>query len=283
MPTVTVPGANNSTVKLVYDSDANAVLAQYVAGVIQAGVTAGTIIPADTKNGPPPPVQTGKTGELVVSTMGTTFVPAKYDFIVDSAKTARVFANGDANQGVLVGAGDLQFFASAGSGSIIGGGGNNLISIAASDAGAWMIALGDGDNQVRALSAGNDTISLGSGHGAVQLGSGSTLLTTTGSDTVMAGSGSETISATGKHAKGVIYGNTSNLFFVAAAGATVFWRLGKRHGIWRPRTRPVRGRFRGQQLPAGRHRACDLVRRRRWRPALRRRPQVAGIARRVWQ
>jgi hypothetical protein len=111
MPTVTVPGANHSTVKLVFDKDANAVLAQYVAGVIQAGITAGTILPADNKNEPPPPVPAGKTGELVVSKAGTQLVPGGYDYVVDSAKSADVFGNGDAHEQVLVGDGNLSFFA----------------------------------------------------------------------------------------------------------------------------------------------------------------------------
>jgi Ca2+-binding RTX toxin-like protein len=223
MPTVTVPGANNSTVKLVFDNDANAVLAQYVAGVIQAGITAGTILPADNKNGPPPPLPAGKTGELVVSKAGTQFVPGGYDYIVASAKSANVFGNSDANQQVLVGEGNMSFFAAGGSGSVVGGGGNDLIAIAPTDAGAWMIALGDGNDSVRAFGSGNDTISLGSGHSILQLGSGSTFVTTTGSDTVMAGSGSETIDASGgDHAKEVIYGNSSKLFFVAGGAASVF-------------------------------------------------------------
>ena len=226
MPIVTVTGANQSTVSLSYDSDANSLLAQYVAGVIQAGLTGGTILAADNKFGPPPALPPNVTGELVVSKAGTAILPARYDYAVDSASSAVIFGNSDPNQQVLAGAGKLTFFATGGSGSVIAGGGNDLISIAPTDLGSWMIAVGNGKDSIRALGGGDDTISAGSGHSIIQLGSGSTFVTTLGPDTVMAGSGSETIDASGTSAKEVIYGNTSKLFFVAGGPATVFGGAG---------------------------------------------------------
>ncbi|HEX3992390.1 MAG TPA: calcium-binding protein [Acetobacteraceae bacterium] len=220
MPIVTVPGANHSTVKLSYDLDANAVLARYIAGVIKTGLAGGTIDAFDNKSGSPPSLPPGVTGEFVQSHSGSTMLPKGYDFVVDSAKSAQIFGNGDDNEAVLVGKGNLQFFAMGGSGSVIGGGGNDMFESTSSDNGNWLIALGNGNDSIRAFGGGNDTISTGSGHSILQLGSGSDYITTTGSDTVLAGSGSETINAIGAH--DVVYGNASSLLFVAGGAATIF-------------------------------------------------------------
>jgi Ca2+-binding RTX toxin-like protein len=224
MPIVTVPGANHSTVSLSYDLDANALLARYIAGVIKTGLAGGTIEAFDNKSGSAPALPPGTTGEFVQSQSGATFLPKGYDFVVDSAKSAQIFGNGDNNEAILVGKGDLSFFATGGSGSIIGGGGKDMIAIAPGDTGNWLIALGNGDDSVRAFGSGNDTISTGSGHSVVQLGSGNYFVTTTGSDTVAAANGSETIDAIG--ANDVVFGNASKLFFVAGGAATVFGGAG---------------------------------------------------------
>jgi len=109
-----------------------------------------------------------------------------------------------------------------GSGTIVGGGGDNRVVIPASVAGGWSINTGNGDDTVLALGSGNDTISAGGGHNAIMLGSGNNIVQSTGDDTVSAGSGHETIAATGMGSD-VIFGNSSALFFVATGGsATVF-------------------------------------------------------------
>jgi Ca2+-binding RTX toxin-like protein len=221
MPTVTVPGANNSTVTLTFDRDANALLALHVAAAISAGLANNTILAADNKSGPPPGLPPGVTGEFVQSESGVTLLPKGYDYVVDAAKSAEIFGNGDANEQVLAGAGNLTFYATGGSGSIITGGGDNQIDILPSDPGPWLIATGDGADTIRAMGGGADTIEAGRGRSLIQLGAGSTWFTTMGSDTVMAGSGSETIVASGKHSHELIYGNTSSLFFVASGSATV--------------------------------------------------------------
>jgi Ca2+-binding RTX toxin-like protein len=224
MPIVTVTGANHSTVSLSYDLDANALLARYIAGVIKTGLAGGTIQAFDNKSGFPPPLPPATIGEFVQSQSGPTVLPKGYDFVVDSAKSAQIIGNGDANEAVLVGRGDLQFFALGGSGSIIGGGGNDEIVTAPSDNGSWLIALGNGNDSIRAFGGGNDTISTGRGHSMLQLGSGSDFITTTGSDTIAAGSGSETIDAIG--ANDVVYGDASKLLFLAGGAATIFGGTG---------------------------------------------------------
>jgi Ca2+-binding RTX toxin-like protein len=224
MQTVTVQGASHSIVSLKYDVDANATLARYIAGVIKTGLDGGTIQAFDNKSGNAPSLPPGTTGEFVQSKSGGTMLPKGYDFVVDSAKSAQIFGNGDANEAVLVGGGNLQFFAVGGSGSIIGGGGKDMVSIMPTDNGSWLVALGNGNDTIRALGGGNDTISTGSGHSMLQLGSGSDFITTTGSDTVLAGAGSETIDAVG--ANDLVYGNASKLFFVAGGAATIFGGTG---------------------------------------------------------
>ncbi len=169
MPVVTVQGANHSTISLLYDLDANAVLARYVAAEIKTGLDNGTVLAWDNSSGPPPPLPPNKLGEFVQSKSGTTFLPAGYDYVVDSAKSANIFGNGDAGQRVLAGASNLSFSVAAGSGSVIAGGGDNNITIQSSDPGNWLIALGNGDDFVRALGSGTDTINLGSDETNVQL------------------------------------------------------------------------------------------------------------------
>ena len=226
MPNVTVPGANHATITLSYDRDVNALLALHVAGAITAGIADHTILAFDNKSGSPPSLPPGVTGEYVQSQSGTTFLPKGYDYVVDAAKTAEIFGNGDANEQVLAGGGKLTFFATGGSGSVITGGGNDMISIASADIGDWLIATGNGDDTIRALGGGADTISLGSGKNLLQLGGGSSYVTTLGSDTVLAGGGGETIDASSSTGKEVIYGDTSRLFFVAGGAATVFGGAG---------------------------------------------------------
>ncbi len=102
------------------------------------------------------------TGEFVQSKSGPTLLPKGYDFVVDSAKSAEILGNGDANEAVLVGKGNLQFFALGGSGSVIGGGGNDMFASTPTDNGNWLIALGNGNDSIRAFGGGNDTISTGS-------------------------------------------------------------------------------------------------------------------------
>ena len=226
MPTVTVPGANKSTVTLAYDIGANAVLAQQIAAVISAGIANNTISAADNKSGSPPALPPGVTGELVLSQSATTLVPKGYDFVVASAKSSVVFGNGDKNEQVLAGSGNLRFVATGGSGSIITGGGNNLISILPSDKGDWLIAMGNGNDTIGALGGGNDTITASSGKHLINLGSGSSFVTTAGSDSIFATSGSETIVASGSDGKQVISGGASKLFFIAGGAATVIGGTG---------------------------------------------------------
>lgn len=222
MPTVTVAGAHGQTVTLSFDTTANAALAQKLAAAITAGVQAGTILPAVDTDGPPLPLPAGKAGEFVKTDDGLTALPPGYKTVVNTADEAVMFGSGDADETVLSSTGDLTFFATDGSGTVVAGGGDNRIVVPPSDKGDWSINTGKGDDTVLAGGSGNDTINAGGGHNAISLGSGSDVVQSTGDDTVSAGSGRETITAVGTH-RDLIYGNASQLFFVAGDGsATVF-------------------------------------------------------------
>src|SRR5271157_3673560 len=98
--TVTVPGTNGSTISLPYDSKTNAALAQRIADAIRHGVDNNTIVQADNKNGPPPPVPTGLTGEFIQSLPAVTTLPLGYKDVVNTAKTGAIFGSGDPNEGI---------------------------------------------------------------------------------------------------------------------------------------------------------------------------------------
>lgn len=222
---VTVQGANHQTITLTYDSTVNANLAQQVALAIDAGITGGTVHPADSADGPPPPVTSG-VGDFIQSTSGLTVVPHNYEYVnvPDTAAAAILYGNGDPDEVLLAGSGNLIFYAAGtatGAGTIIGGGGNDKITIPSSDNGAWAINLGNGNNLINAFGGGADTISTGTGHNQILLGNGGNTLFTSGFDTITAGSGSNTVFASGSN--DLVYGNTSKLLFIGdgAAGTTV--------------------------------------------------------------
>ncbi len=192
----------------------------------------GNILPVDRSKTPaPPPLASGKTGEYVFSGPGIATMPKGYDFVVVSATSANLTGNADANQRILAGSAHLTFNAVAGgSGSVIAGNGNNLITIPVTDSGSWMIALGGGNDTVRALGGGNNTVSAGVGTGGtsqISLGGGKSAVSVGGSSTISGSKtgGAETITATGTT---VVNANASNLLFLGAAGsgATVFGGTG---------------------------------------------------------
>jgi len=237
--TVTVRGVANQTISLSYDVTANANLAQKIAAAISAGVTAGTVTPYQVSpwsgkgsTPPAPPVITKGTGEFIQAVNGASLLPAKYDDVIVSAASATISGNGDAGVQVLVGAGNLSFLASTisgGSGTIVGGGGNNYVSLPAPDLGSWLIDLGNGANTVVASNRGNDTINVGSGVNKITLGAGQDLVTTQGSGTIYGGSGSATISASATNCPPtslVVQGGSGNLLFLASNNATVFGGTG---------------------------------------------------------
>jgi Ca2+-binding RTX toxin-like protein len=222
MPTVTVAGAGQHSVALNFDTSANVDLARQLAAAITAGVNAGSIVPVAGGAGPPS-LPAGRIGEFIQTHDGLTILPPGYAVVVDTAKDAVIFGSGDPNETVLISSGDATFIAGGafGSGTVVGGGGNDRILIQPTVTGGWSINTGNGDDTVLAIGSGNDTISAGGGHNAIQLGSGSDVIHTSGDDTILAGSGSETIAATGTGSD-VIYAGSGTLFFMASGASTVF-------------------------------------------------------------
>ncbi|MDE2517036.1 MAG: hypothetical protein KGL12_13495 [Rhodospirillales bacterium] len=221
MPTVTVLGAHGQSVSLSYDTAATAAIAAHLAQAINAGVTAGTLLPAVDTDGPPPSVPAGKSGEFVQTQNGPTFLPPGYTAYVDAAQQALVFGSGAAGESILVGSGDLTFIAAAGSGTIAGGGGTDRILIGAGDHGAWNIALGGGNDAVFALGSGNDTIAAGGGENQIALGAGKDVVVSTGQDAIAMGNGAATIDASAARGDLVQGGNGALLFVAGAGNATI--------------------------------------------------------------
>jgi Ca2+-binding RTX toxin-like protein len=223
---VTVQGAHGS-VSLTYDSPQNALLAQYVANAIATGISGSTIVPADSAHSPSPPaLALGKIGEFVQlsSPIGVVTVPKGYNYLVDATASASFNdQNPSSGREVLSGAGNLNFIATFGAGSVIGGGGNDQIIIAATNPNAWLIALGGGNDTIKALGSGNDTIQVGAGNDSIQLGSGTSAVTTGGAATITASTGTESV--TGLNTD-VIYGSGSLLTFVGTGGSTIYGGTG---------------------------------------------------------
>lgn len=225
---VTVPGTNGSTISLLYDTQANAALAQRIADAIKAGVDNNTIFQADNKDGPPQSVPTGLTGQYIQSLSAVTSLTPGYKDVVNTATAGAILGSGDANEGVLSGAqGNLTFYATGGSGTVAAGGGNNFINIPTTDAGGWLIATGNGNDTILAQGSGDDTISPGGGNNVIRLGAGSSLIDSAGADTITASTGSETVGTSDPGATDVVYGIASNLLFLGGgAGLTVFGGTG---------------------------------------------------------
>jgi Ca2+-binding RTX toxin-like protein len=221
MPLVTVAGAHGKFVTLSFDSASNATLAKQLASAITAGVEAHTILPADSSDGPPPALH-GATGEWIQSTDGLTMLPKGYDAVVNTSQHSVIFGSGDNSESVLSSTGNLDFFATGGSGTVVAGGGDNLISVPTTDKGKWGVYTGNGDDTLLLTGSGNDTIDPGGGHNFIQLGDGKSALKSSGDDSVLAGSGSETIAAFGKNSD-LIYGIASKLDFIGDQGsASIF-------------------------------------------------------------
>jgi Ca2+-binding RTX toxin-like protein len=229
---VTVAGASGDHATLSFDSEANAAIAQNLAAAISAGVATGLIIPADSKDGPPPGLPPGKTGEWIQSTPESTTLPPGYLAVINTSPDPTITGTGAKGQTVLsTGISDLTFIDVGGSGTVVSGGGDNRIVVTASPTHSpppdgWLINTGNGNDQIIATDGLSDTINPGGGRNALQVGNGDQVLST-GDDTVLAsGKGSETITATGPHSV-LVHGQASNIFFVSDVGsATVFGGTG---------------------------------------------------------
>jgi Ca2+-binding RTX toxin-like protein len=225
---VTVQGPRATTVTLTYDSSANALLAQFLANAITAGINSSSIIPSDSAfSGSPPSIPTGRVGEYVQDTpaVGPAMISIGLDDFIAPSTFNVLDNNPDLAQNLLAGTSSGQFIAQRGGGDIITGGGNDNIILRPSDVGSWLIVMGSGNDTVQAPGSGNDTIRVGAGNDSIQLGAGNSVVTTGGAATISGSSvgGAETV--TGFNTD-VIFGNASKLTFLATGGATVFGGTG---------------------------------------------------------
>jgi Ca2+-binding RTX toxin-like protein len=229
MVNVTVPGAAGRTTTLAFDSTINASMASQISVALSAALQSGSERAADNAFGPPPPLG-GRAGLFTQSLPGVTMLPRGYADVVNSASVGVIFGSGDPNEHVLSGSGNLAFYATGGSGTVLTGGGGNLISIPVSDSGNWLIQTGGGADTIIARGTGSDTINAGPSGNAVTLGGGQYQVASVGQDTITAGTGSTTIDASGSPGSGageLVFAGTGKLVFVGgASGATIFGGAG---------------------------------------------------------
>ena len=111
----------------------------------------------------------------------------------------------------------LTFIASAGSGTVVAGGGDNRLAISGSAADNWSLNTGSGNDVILALGAVNATIAPGGGKNIIQLGSGHDLVISAGRDSIAGGSGQSTIVATNATSD-FVQGEKSDLLFIGGSG-----------------------------------------------------------------
>ncbi len=153
---------------------------------------------------PAPPVPPGDVGAFAIVETGQAItspvhVPTGYTYtIIDTDHRIDVIGNGGHGDITLMSSTvGVDFYTGGGSGTVVAGAGNNVISTPLFGGGDYLIVSGDGNDTINALS-GNDTISPGGGANRVELGSGNDSVSLSGTnDTVNAAFGSDTISVTG--------------------------------------------------------------------------------------
>jgi Ca2+-binding RTX toxin-like protein len=217
--TVTIQGSNHQPITLTFDTATNFALAQQIATYLNAEIASGKLVTEYDSAGPPPALPHGISGAYVQTTSPLVFLPADYttDLITKSG-SAVVFGSGAANETILSGAStSLTFIATAGSGTVVAGGGNDTFLVTGTRNDNWSLYAGGGSDIIAALGAVNATIGAGGGHNAIQLGSGNDLIISTGYDTVAGGSSHATIDATGAHSD-FVQGESSDLLFVGGTG-----------------------------------------------------------------
>lgn len=226
MAVVTVPGAGTNTYQLQYNSPTSASIATQLLQTIYAANVSGALFPqVYSQQGSTANVPSGKLGELIAdgSTGNTNVVaPTGYLGLIDASTTAPVTIAGaaQANESVLGGASDLTFYTNGGSGTVVGGDGNNVIASPTASGGAWTLNLyGVGNTSVYG-GAASDLIQSGNGHNLFFLGSGADTVYSSGADTIIAGTGNTTVATSAPGA--FVYGGNGTDLLVNAGGADTF-------------------------------------------------------------
>lgn len=243
---VSVPGVQGGTIDLQFATQQNAQLAGQLLDQIYAAARAARLT---VQNAPTAPFLVP--GELGLFTLGdaggvmnqgpnAATVPTGYVGIVDAFEHMSATITGAANQfneTVFSGQGGLTFYLNGGSGTVIAGGGNNVIAPGAGapvTGGSWSILL-DGGNNTVVGTAGNFFIDDGSGGAAgsnlIFLGSGNETVQSWGSDIIVAAPGGNAVVATfgrgtvfyGSNGASEIFNQGADDIFVQGGGQeTVF-------------------------------------------------------------
>jgi Ca2+-binding RTX toxin-like protein len=223
--TVTIQGSNNLPVSMHFDATSNLALAQQIATFLNAQIDVGKLV---TNYDAAPPLPTGVSGAYVQTTTEVVKLPPGYTTdLITKPGSAIVLGSGEADETILSDEQtSLTFTASAGSGTVVAGGGDNRLAISGSSADNWSLNTGSGNDIILALGAVNATIAAGGGQNAIQLGSGHDLVISTGRDSIAGGSSQSTIDATNASSD-FVQGENSNLLFIGGSGgATILGGTG---------------------------------------------------------
>ena len=219
---MTVPGALGGTIDLQFATQQNAQLAGQLLDQIYAAASTRQI---NIQNAPTAPFQVpGMLGEFTLGDAGgapnsgpnSATVPLGYLAIIDAFTNAPATitgANSQFNESVFSGQGGLTFFLNGGSGSVIAGGGNNMIAPgpgAPATGGNWSIWLDGGSNTVDATTGAffiDDGSSGAAGNNMIFLGSGDDTVQSWGIDEIVAAPGGSAVIAV-FHAGTAVYGNS---------------------------------------------------------------------------
>ena len=223
--TVTIHGSNNVPIALHFDATSNVALAQQIATFLNAQIDSGKLV---TEYDAAPPLPTGVSGAYVQATTEVVKLPPGYTTdLVTKPGSAIVLGSGGANETILSNEQtSLTFIASAGSGTVVAGGGDNRLAISGSRADNWSLNTGSGNDIIlararstrRLLPAVDRTLS----SWAVAM----TLIISTGRDSIAAGSGQSTIDASNASSD-FVQGEKSDLLFIGGSGgATILGGTG---------------------------------------------------------
>src|SRR6202051_2361608 len=138
---VTIHGSNNVPIALNFDATSNVALAQQIATYLNAEIAAGKLV---TSYDAAPPLPTGVSGAYVQTTTEVVKLPPGYTTdLVTKPGSAIVLGSEKANETILSDEQpSLTFIASAGSGTVVAGGGDNRLAISGSGVGNWAVEIG---------------------------------------------------------------------------------------------------------------------------------------------
>jgi Ca2+-binding RTX toxin-like protein len=232
--TVTVSGGCDKVISIPIGSAANAVIAQQLLGSVTDGINQGSITPYQYSGSGKLHAPKYGIGSLDLTGPGTVSVPANTTSVVvpnapPSCGTDHGMLGGQANtifggqakeQLVVSGDGGIKYTANVGIGTVIAGGGNNIIKIGA-NSGDHLVLTDKGNDSIYAT-GGDDTVGAGLGRNWIELGSGNDSVDVTGWDTIKTGTGADTVTVE-KGGRALVHGGCGPLTFVDNGKAsTVF-------------------------------------------------------------